>query len=583
MCTVAMVPSSMQLSGGPWAPGGANVLSLDGGGPFQPPSPGAPSQGGAFASKDAGQIQQKMARQRQLALERRRMAGRMTAGGMAQANQLPAPAATLPTKAPGWDRVLGEGIEKPGSFAEKAQAAFDGTQSTTIVKAGTQLTSVNENAEQRGVDSQQNSARSASNTLLEEKQMPKPLATQGTIEEVDLDMAISDVLDIELPTLDSRSQKLPGRIHRQESPGGFQQPTNNLEAAKMGDGWGLQVEDSMSGAGMLAGAQAQDQAGGRRWYKPSTWNKPNQEKSNKGARNSATVEVTAVSALSSDIQRLGARTPDSNEMNGPGPQFSSPGRRRPRKMGTSPRPAPQNTAMGMDFDFMGCPGAINDAPPPMPVPLTSKAQSNPKHHGTSVERAAFPQEERAAQKAKEESVVKGKLAELEAKKKAAIAAEDFLEAQRIKGEIEAFLAQEKAPARAAPSPAPVNAVQSFSTPPPTSAAQAATLSALAPSCSRNAPSNDDVVEAMLNDQYSDFGDKPHQNLRPREGRPRPAADASSWNLQVDEAPKAAAPSVSDEPVRKRFWKPWSGAAKPSAAPGPAPTQDTTMVSAFDSS
>merc|ERR1719160_60602 len=96
----------------------------------------------------------------------------------------------------------------------------------------------------------------------------------------------------------------------------------------------------------------------------------------------------------------------------------------------------------MDLEFMDCPGAILDAPLPAAMSPPVKAQSNPKHHRDSVERSAFPQEERAMQKAKEEaekvSSAKGKLAELEAQKKAAIANEDFLEAQRLKKEIEAL-------------------------------------------------------------------------------------------------------------------------------------------------
>jgi hypothetical protein len=239
----------------------------------------------------------------------------------------------------------------------------------------------------------------------------------------------------------------------------------------------------------------------------------------------------------------------------------------------------------MNLDFMECPGAIIDAPLPAAMSPPVKAKSNPKHHRECVERAAFPQEERAMAKAKEEaekaSSAKGKLGELEAQKKAAIANEDFLEAQRLKKEIEALQNQERSPPRPAPvsnapaaceqraRPQPVsNAVQSFSTPSP-------------------ARGREDVVEAMLaTDQVSDFSGEAAHISRPREGRQRPRADAppSSWNMQVDE-PARPAPSVSEDPVRKRFWNRGGANNKP-AARAAAPTggtDDTSMVVAFDSS
>jgi len=519
-------------------------MTLDSG-PMMPPNPGA--GGAAFAGKqDVNQIQQKMAKQRQLALERRRMAGRMTAGGMAQANQLPAPSSQLPSKAPGWDRVLGEGIDvKPGSLAEKAEAAFNdakGGRPTPLgMKASTPLMSVDEKGEVETMS-----------TALEgvgcnpgpgsRSGMHAPMATSG-IEEIE----VSDDIDFDQPSsFDQPSGgRKPGPM---QMPGGQSQQAQQQQNAKASPGWGsLQEEEPAAQAQQPAAAEAGQEAGGRRWYNPTTWTKPKQSaaKANAGEDNS----VTCVQGFNENagVQRMGLRTPDSDAgapLSFSGPSRDSPQRRRPRQP-ESQSPVPQSTAAEMDFSLFDCPGAIIDAPLPAASPLPSKAQSNAKHHSAAVERAAFPSEERRRVASPPEQprpqvqasrppASNCSLAELEAQKKDAIGREDFMEAQRIKGQIEALQADAFRQPAPAPAPAQQNAVQSFSAP----------------------RRRDDVVETMLNDDDSDFGSRARE-VPQGGGRPREQAPGSSWNTQVEEPPRVS--PTPEEPVRKRFWK---RAAKP---------------------
>jgi hypothetical protein len=468
---------------------------------------------------------------------------------MAQANQLPAAASALPSKAPGWDRVLGEGIDKPGSLAEKAEAAFkDAGLSSLVVKTASNLQSVDETREQEGgnvIPPYSPSSLAIDRSISK----PKPLTPTRTIEEFEL----SDCLDIEQPSFDLRGPRLmqqQGDVSDRDAP------------RDPGKGWNMQglSQDAATpmsvGGGMAGGIPTQSPigmnngpeptAGSRRWYKPSTWNRASASKA-PGANNAVASmnEVpTPMSSFDTNIQRMGVTTPDSDGQDSP-PMFSGasgPGRRRPR------RDPPHGGLMSLDQSepqiaavecgFMECPGAIIDAPTAVVTAPVAKAQSNPKHHSGGVERAAFPSEERALQRAREEaeraSAARGRLGELEDQKKAAIGREDFMEAQRIKGEIEAFKAQAKAPA-------PANQVSQPSTQQP--AQQGVDRS-------NNSPSRQD----------------------------------GGWNAQSQaEEPSRVSPSPAEEPVRKRFWKPWAGP-KPAAAPASAaPTEAETVISAFDSS
>jgi len=470
----------------------------------------------------------------------------MTAGGMAQANQLPAPAATgAIQKAPGWDRVLGEGIDKPGSLAEKAEAAFNDAKKTgLIVKTTNQLQPVDEKGEVKDLKDSAylNSPVAAQNTAAPKKPVAAP------VEEFE----VTDILDFEQPGFDKESFR-PVQPIRMQGPPRDEAPSGNMNA-----GWNMQTEDTMP---VQSAAPGQEPAGGggRRWYKPSTWNKPSKPAAANNMAKGADSQPTPISSFNTDVQRIGVVTPDDNEQ----PTFSnSPGRRRPRREQPGFSPAPQNApAVDMDFGFMACPGAIDDAPLPAPTVPVAKAQSNSKHHSSCVERAAFPQEERAAQRAKEAeekaSVAQGKLAQLERQKKDAIAREDFLEANRIKAEIEAFQAQERSGAAAAPAPAPRAAAA------PSNAVQPFT---------RGQPS----PEPIVNEYASEVSNQSGQNSR---ARPRPAAQ-DNWNAQVEEPVGRSSPTE-EQPVRKRFWKPWQGGGA-KAAPAPAaPAQEETMVSAFD--
>lgn len=619
---LVMVPQSDYLPGGAQWSGvvspGANVMTLDvnTGALSMPPNPGAPSPGGGQFSKQEG-IQQKMARQRQLALERRRMAGRNCAGGMAQANQLPAAASALPSKAPGWDRVLGEGIDKPGSLAEKAEAALrtsDVKKSPLVVgKSNGNLQSVDEMLQQdlASVTPVLPSSPGCAIETPEKQPAAKRLTTPGSNQGAADELECMD-MDFDFP---AGSAKGP-------APGNFAKPEPAIHNNN-GNGWSLQSDEDTPTAGTspMGGAVGMEQpaagseTGGKRWYKPSTWGgtKPKPEPSL--ARPGQSNNVGAVSSFSSDIQPMGGRpqqrprTPDS----GDGPTFAGPGRRQPRERAqialipalpsedTSSdkrRGAAPPVVASVDFGAMECPGLINDAPvvfaPPAP-----KVRSNPKHTSGGVDQAAFPQEERRANEIKAHAnSIEGKLEELEKKKKAAIGNEDFMEAQRIKGEIEALKSQPvpsaapaPAPARPVPYVAPVTTNQQlrerhgFATPSP----QAQAVQSYSSPPRGN---GDDTVEAMLNrDEVGGFSsNKPsHPGPRAREGRPRPDAgarpvvEASGWNMQVDETPQVP-DKPAEEPVRKRNWKPWSKAAAPKAAAGPSgPSEDVTTVSAFDGS
>lgn len=511
----------MQLPGGaPWpgpSPGACNVLSLDGGGSMMqmPPSPGAPGAGGAFGKQSQSQIQEKMARQRQLALERRKLAGRVAAGGMAQANQLP-PASVQPLKAPGWDRVLCDGIDKPGSLAEKAEAAFKADSklkmSPMSLKAHGQLGVLDDKG--FGEAEAKTPTRFPSPMMSEVK--PKPTNPE--------EWEMTDILDFETPNIQNDFNR--------PQPGQFQKP--GIGGGDIGaKSWNMQVEEPISVPQAAAPQEQANGGAGRRWYKPSTWNK--------GRKSVEEPQPTSV------VQALGTVQPMStSELTDDAPlHFSgenkSPGRRR------RPQPVTEAKPAAMDI-FMDCPGAIFDTPAPAAQVPTPKVKPRNKHFSEDVERAAFPQEERAAKLAEERAnSTQGKLEALEKRKKQAIANEDFLEAQRLKGEIEALQKE----ANAQPAPAP-NAVQSLSSAPP----------------QRN----------IGDDEVLTFNGP--QGMMQRPAR-QPAAD--SWNTQE---PSSAQPAPgADGPVRKRFWKPWGGgpAAPEKKRESPSLVEEATMVSMFDSS
>jgi len=425
-------PYGQRPCGSPWGQGGANVISLEGGGAGLPPSPG----NAAFSTKDSGAIQQKMARQRQLALERRRAAGRQLGGCMAQANQLPV--AQVQAKAPGWDRVLCEGIDKPGSLAEKAEAAFNDAKDG-VVKTSSVMEKVEENFK----------VEAESQVTAKPSGRPEKSMT-GLLEEIE----DFDVLDVEVPRDDGPKPVL------------IQKGGEQTEQSK---GWNLQTEPAAAPVQQASGPAQQD-APQSRWYKPSTWRR--------GAAASAApanggLDDMAPMASNTEVQRIGLKTPPLDSDWSVGPTFNSPNgpaRRRPRRpIAESP---PPTTQPAVDLDAMMCPGAIFDDHLPVTSVPAVKAQSNPKHNSGGVDRAAFPAEDRPAQPvhrgnaemqrqiAEQEAELKriqadrarepakpkalaptSRLAELEAQKKDAIGREDFMEAQRIKGEIEKLQSQ----------------------------------------------------------------------------------------------------------------------------------------------
>jgi hypothetical protein len=456
---------------------------------------------------------------------------------MAQANQLPI--AGGPAKAPGWDRVLGEGIDKPGSLAEKAEAAFnDAKKGSSLVVKASPLHSVDEKA----ISEADAIMPSYSNSPAANERKPTPNKNFGsakTIEEIE----VSDILDFDQPKFNGDLKPPPGQFYK---------PGVNDRDLSGGKGWNMQIDEpiqQMQAMPDVSGPGEQLQNGPtKRWYKPSTWNQNQKGKqapnNNANAPKSVTEEPTSMQSFGPDIQRIGSSSPSGDKYSGEkhfSGEHKSPGRRRPR-----PQPAQEMEPVAVDCGFMDCPGAIIDTPAPAALAPAPKAVSNPKHHSGGVDKAAFAAEERAERKAAAEaektSAARGKVGELEARKKAAIAAEDFLEANRIKGEIDKL----KAEASSAGSPAPVanaSAVQSFSA----------------------APVREDAeVKQFHSPQGMQFhSPQPMARDRSAEAPPRqPAAtdaggNAGGWNLQVEE-PAQAAPTVSEEPVRKRFWRPFGG-------------------------
>lgn len=440
--------------GSPWGQGGANVISMEGGGAGMPPSPGT----AAFSTKDSGAIQQKMARQRQLALERRRAAGRQLGGCMAQANQLPV--SQVQAKAPGWDRVLCEGIDKPGSLAEKAEAAFNDAKKS-VVKTSNVMEKVEESFK----------VEPESQGPVKPSGCPEKTMS-GLLEEIE----DFDVLDVEVPKGDAPKPVL------------IQKGGEQTEQSK---GWNLETEPSTAPM-QQAPAPAEQDAPQSRWYKPSTWRKgaPASAAPSNGISNDI-----APAPANTEVQRIGLKTPPLDSDWSVGPTFNSPhgpARRRPRRpIAESP---PPTTQPAVDLDAMMCPGAIFDDQLPVTSVPAVKAQSNPKHTSGGVDRAAFPTEARTVQaqprpvqrgnaemqrqvaeqeaelqriqadRAREmaakpkapaptsasTSAPTSRLAQLEAQKKDAIGREDFMEAQRIKGEIEKLQSQPQQ----SPSPSP---------------------------------------------------------------------------------------------------------------------------------
>lgn len=359
---------------------------------------------------------------------------------------------------------------------------------------------------------------------------PKPAASPKPTNPDDWEM--SDVMDFETPMFNDfkRPGPAPGQFHKPGIGGG-----DDIVGAK---NWNMQVEEPIAVPQAAAPQeQANGGAGRTRWYKPSTWNR--------GRKSVEEPQPTAVVQALGVVQPVYDPTAPRSEPTDDAPlHFSgenkSPGRRR--------RPQPVVEAKAVEDIFMDCPGAIFDTPALAAQVPTPKIKQN-KHFAEGVERAAFPQEERAAKLAEERAnSTQGKLEALEKRKKQAIANEDFLEAQRLKGEIEVLQKE----VNAQPAPAP-NSIQSFSSAPP----------------QRN----------IGDDEVLTFNGP--QGMMQRPAR-QPAAD--SWNTQ-EPSPAQPAPGA-DAPVRKRFWKPWGGGAAPEKrrdSPSPVPLDEPTVVSMFDSS
>mmetsp|Transcript_136627 Transcript_136627/g.237540 ORF Transcript_136627/g.237540 Transcript_136627/m.237540 type:complete len:492 (-) Transcript_136627:146-1621(-) len=311
-----------------------------------PPSPGVNNN---FAGGSPAQMQQKMLRQRQLALERRRLAGRHASGGMAQANQLPVD--NLYSKAPGWDRVLGEGIEKPGSLAEKAEQAFSAKKGPTVVKTINSLPSVDEKTEE--ID-QPAAVSSRSTNDLQAK--PKRVSTRsnGNGVEGSDEIEVCDIIDsvfLEPPKMDSQQRGAAPQID--SSPG-----------------WNLHVEHQPSApqpaadvtvTAVSAVASHKTEDSGRRWYKP--WQRaPKPAPAPAPApvvEKKPSIEETAVSAFS--VDRHSISTPDSvTDLNtGASSMAWGGGAGGARARRRRPSPESEDT----DLQFMGemmAPGAIEE-------------------------------------------------------------------------------------------------------------------------------------------------------------------------------------------------------------------------------
>jgi hypothetical protein len=339
------------------------------GSPHMPPSPNArnsPVMPAQAFKQDPGQMQQKMARQRQLALERRRMAGRHAAVGMAQANQLPQPMVSVHAKVAG---LLGEGLDaSPGSFTGKAEAAFQDGRRPLMggLKSMNSLKPVDEYNEQP-----RQSTPAYNSALPSERKMH--FHKKDSIDEIEICDAIDSVL-LDLPSYDSQNQEAA----KKSLPGGIRSAAN--DASK---GWSLHVEETVgpTQTGTVQRVQTlqpeQPSNEGRRWYKPSTWQKSVPKQSvaatTSGVGNSGS-EVTQISTFGSE--RAGARTPDSRSdtPNGNG-GWSGPGGRRKRPGASQPKQA--SMMNDMDFDFMDvqvCPGSIAEPTEASPSPQVTHSR-----------------------------------------------------------------------------------------------------------------------------------------------------------------------------------------------------------------
>lgn len=236
--------------------------------------------------------------------------------------------------------MLGEGIDKPGSLAEKAEAAFNESNKRSLaVKTKSTLMPVDEQGEQEA-----DAVLSTSNSnFAEDKPMrQRTFAPQiSSIEEIEM----SDIIDDVFLESTSGFRPAPGPMHE---PGGQRVP----QSGDAGTGWSLHVEEQPT----PQPAASDNNDGGRRWYKPSTWqrSKPAGTPAN-NAGNGNHVEVTQISGFGND--RAGLATPDSDD--GPVWAGAGGGRQRPRRAAARVSPAPRPDAA---FDVMECPGAINDGP-----------------------------------------------------------------------------------------------------------------------------------------------------------------------------------------------------------------------------
>lgn len=341
-----------------------------------PPSPSA----GNISSTPAAQLQQRMLRQRQLAMERRRVAGRHAAGGMAQANQLPAMSPML--KAPGWERVLGEGIEKPGSLVDQAEKAFK----HSVVHHGKRdqdwrsksgLSSVEEHrAHDAGQDAGEPTATPSPSGGVTSAATRNHLAP--AIDEID------DIIDVALA--EPTGAELDGA------------PRGNIKEVTS---WNLHVEParvvpSAAEVTPVQGTGAARADDGRRWYKPwgnrSKSNPPPSQNSGAAANNAGTgsgpPEATPISDFSTDVR--GVTPPESANASQVGGLWDSPrsGGSRPRRRGSAggrPRQRSVESDAGLDdlISEMCSPGVIAEeavaATPPLPSPAAS-----PSVHRTAL-------------------------------------------------------------------------------------------------------------------------------------------------------------------------------------------------------
>jgi len=248
---------------------------------------GAGAQGGVCVTSPM-QIQQKMQRQRALAIERRRMAGRHAAGGMAQANQIPLASTALHLKsARSASFVPSE--DSPGSFAERAEKAF---QATSAAGKKTQLPAVEVGRGEEPTASGAMGSRVLAHSVEDKAAMRS--SAYSTIDEI-------EVFDCDLHGHLPEAQ----RCARKERGGGT--------------GWDLHVEQQRPPAFDACAEQViplseESTTPGRRWYKP--WGgkpKPVAQASAAGSSSRGTgsnaVERTAVCAFGA-ADRWGSASPE---------------------------------------------------------------------------------------------------------------------------------------------------------------------------------------------------------------------------------------------------------------------------------